>query len=169
MTNKIEIGYIYIVYSRASSNLQENIYKIGKSKDYITRIKGYCKGSEFKLVLKVNDFHNCEKKIKRACIEKYIQRRDYGSEYFECKLRDLYYTVVENCIIIEEVIKTDDIFKNKKCSYECPRCGYKAKQKSHIRKHFTELKKECPAIKNDILLHSNHSKMLHFSTQNFMV
>jgi hypothetical protein len=36
--------------------------------------------------------------------------------------------------------------------YTCVRCGYIAKQKSHMRKHFYDLKKICPAEENDIEL-----------------
>ncbi len=36
--------------------------------------------------------------------------------------------------------------------YTCIRCGYIAKQKAHIRKHFYELTKPCPALLNDIEL-----------------
>lgn len=42
--------------------------------------------------------------------------------------------------------------KAKKPMYECIRCGYEAKQKSHMRKHLYDLKKVCPAIKNKIEL-----------------
>jgi hypothetical protein len=36
--------------------------------------------------------------------------------------------------------------------YTCIRCGYEAKQKSHMRKHLYELKKSCKAIVNKIEL-----------------
>jgi hypothetical protein len=39
-----EKGYIYIIYTRASKNINENVYKIGKTKNYISRINGYMKG-----------------------------------------------------------------------------------------------------------------------------
>lgn len=40
----------------------------------------------------------------------------------------------------------------KKHPYTCPRCGYVAKQKSHMNKHLYELKKPCPATHQDIEL-----------------
>lgn len=40
----------------------------------------------------------------------------------------------------------------KKQPYTCPRCGYIAKQKSHMNKHLHDLKKACPAINEDIEL-----------------
>lgn len=36
--------------------------------------------------------------------------------------------------------------------YECPRCGYHTKYKTHIHKHFYNKHKQCPALKQDIVL-----------------
>lgn len=38
----------------------------------------------------------------------------------------------------------------KKLNYRCPRCGYETSRKSSMQTHFYKVKKECPAIVNDI-------------------
>lgn len=42
--------------------------------------------------------------------------------------------------------------KNKREPFCCIRCGYTTERKENMRKHFTKLKKDCPAIKNDLAL-----------------
>jgi hypothetical protein len=151
--NIIENGYIYIILTRACKNGNEKIYKIGKSKDYEKRLKGYTKGSEFKLVIKVKDYHNCEKKIIKECIDKYIQRKDYGIEYFECNISNLYQTIKNQCEIIEEIIKSDDIFGSIKCTpYSCIKCNFLTKNKKDMRRHLFERKTVCSGTLNDIEL-----------------
>lgn len=39
-----------------------------------------------------------------------------------------------------------------KTHYECTRCGYKSKDKSRMKRHLYELKKQCPSLSNDIEL-----------------
>ncbi len=103
---KEENGYIYILYHRASKNLKENIYKIGKTKNYRNRLRGYTKGSEYKLVIYVKDYNNLEKKLITICKNKFITRKDYGSEYFQCNINELFKTFKENSFIIE-IIKNE--------------------------------------------------------------
>ena len=39
-----------------------------------------------------------------------------------------------------------------KPDYECPRCGYKSRQKKHMRQHLYTLKKDCPEVRQNITL-----------------
>jgi hypothetical protein len=148
--NIIENGYIYIILTRACKNGNEKIYKIGKSKDYEKRLKGYTKGSEFKLVIKVKDYHNCEKLVIKECVEKYIQRTDYGIEYFECNLLNLYHTIINQSKLIEIIIRSEELSSNKKIPYTCIKCGFETDRKSTMYNHLMKKIKSCPASMNKI-------------------
>jgi hypothetical protein len=39
-----------------------------------------------------------------------------------------------------------------KPDYECPRCGYKSRQKKHMHQHLYTLKKDCPEVRQNITL-----------------
>ena len=39
-----------------------------------------------------------------------------------------------------------------KPDYECPRCGYKSRQKKHMRQHLSTLTKDCPEVRQNITL-----------------
>jgi Zn ribbon nucleic-acid-binding protein len=145
----IEDGFIYILHPRACINGNQNVYKLGKTKDYIQRLKGYCKGSEYKYVIKISNFHYEEQKLLKLCREKFIERRDYGTEYFECALQEIYSIINENVNLIETQIQSTDIYYI--IPYTCCRCGYHTKNKKDMRKHLYK-KKICPALENDIEL-----------------
>ncbi len=96
-------GYIYILYPRACKNCNENVYKVGKTQNYKKRMSKYTKGSIYKLVILVNDYHNIETNLLKLCRLKFIERKDYGNEYFECNLINLN-KLVKEITNIEEVI-----------------------------------------------------------------
>jgi hypothetical protein len=82
-------GYVYIFYTRASKNGDESVYKIGKTAEYIRRAGQYTKGGDMKLVLNVKNRHDAENKIKKYFKIEFIQRRDYGTEFFEGDLFEM--------------------------------------------------------------------------------
>jgi hypothetical protein len=82
-------GFIYIIHPRACINANENIYKIGKTKDYTKRIKQYCKGSIYKLIIKVDDITTVENKLIKICNQLFKVRKDYGREYFDADYNQL--------------------------------------------------------------------------------
>ena len=149
--NKIEDGYIYVVHTRACIDCNRDVYKIGKTKDYEKRIKGYTKGSIYKLVLRVSDFHRTEQKLIKLCRKTLIERKDYGCEYFECQLINIVNLVINNSNLIDVII---NLIGNSSCivPYTCIRCNYKTKDKYSIRRHFYERKRPCPATYNKIEL-----------------
>jgi hypothetical protein len=75
--------YIYLIHTRASLNINENVYKIGKTNDFTKRLSGYDKGSIPILILYVNNCDNFEKILLEIFNLTFIKRSDYGSEYFE--------------------------------------------------------------------------------------
>ena len=55
--------YIYLIHTRASLNIKEPVYKIGKTKDFNKRLSGYDKGNNPILMLYVNNSDIFEKLI----------------------------------------------------------------------------------------------------------
>jgi hypothetical protein len=89
----MEIGYvhyIYLVKLREHIKSNENIYKIGKTTQINTkRFRGYPKGSIVLFQIICSDCHKTENDIKQLFKSKYIQRKEYGNEYFEGNHQDM--------------------------------------------------------------------------------
>jgi len=77
-------NYIYLVKEREFIKTNENIYKIGRSKQENTkRFLQYPKGSELIIQARCIDCIKTEKIIIDLFKKKFIHRRDIGNEYFE--------------------------------------------------------------------------------------
>ena len=74
---------IYLLREREFTRLNENIYKIGRSINIKTRMNSYPKGSNIELMMGCNDSIKCEKQLLEIFRTTFIQRKEYGSEYFE--------------------------------------------------------------------------------------
>lgn len=97
----INEGNIYIFYTRACKNIDEPVYKIGKSYNYLKRAEGYDKGGDMIFVVNVSNRHTCENLIKKAFSVEFKQRKDYGAEYFE---GDIFEMVMVMKDILEDYI-----------------------------------------------------------------
>lgn len=87
-----ENGYIYLIRTRASLNVKENVYKFGKtSKPYSIRMNGYDKGYETILVLpiKLEMLDSLEIQLLEQLSSQFKKRDDYGNEYFEGNRLDI--------------------------------------------------------------------------------
>jgi hypothetical protein len=93
-------GYVYIFYTRASKNVDESVYKIGKTAEYISRTGHYMKGGNMLMVLNVKDRHAAERKIKHHFKIEFTPRRDYGTEFFEGD-------VFEMSILMKEILSEE--------------------------------------------------------------
>lgn len=102
-------GHIYIHYPRACKNIEESVYKIGKTHDYINRQAGYTKGGDMLFVISVTNRHDCENIVKSAFRNEFKPRRDYGCEYFEGDVFEMVLTIKE--ILSEYITETDLEFK----------------------------------------------------------
>jgi hypothetical protein len=84
------LEYIYLLREREFIKTNELIYKIGKTKQIPeNRFKGYPKGSEIILVIKVNDCDIAEKHVKILFDNKFVNRTDIGREYYEGNVADM--------------------------------------------------------------------------------
>ena len=88
--------YIYLIHTRASLNINEPVYKIGKTNDFSKRISGYDKGSIPILMLYVNNCDIFEKLIIEIFNTNFIKRTDYGNEYFEGNVSDMIGIIMDN-------------------------------------------------------------------------
>lgn len=76
--------YVYLLKDRTAVRSNEEVYKIGKTKQSnLNRFKSYPKGINLLLMIKCVDCSLVEKKIMHLFKEKYIHNKDYGNEYFE--------------------------------------------------------------------------------------
>jgi hypothetical protein len=76
--------YIYLLQEREFIKTKENIYKIGKTtQPNNERLKQYPKGSSLLLQSICSDCHNIEKNLIKIFKNKFKQRIDIGTEYFE--------------------------------------------------------------------------------------
>ena len=103
--------YIYLIHTRASLNINEPVYKIGKTNDFSKRISGYDKGSKPILILHVNNCDIFEKLIIETFKIHFIKRTDYGNEYFEGNVSDMIGIIMDKfkelnmCYNIEQLNK----------------------------------------------------------------
>lgn len=82
--------YIYLIREREFLRLNENTYKIGKTRcEPNTRLNGYPKGSEVVLFHKVNNCDDAENRILSRFRKHYVQKTEYGVEYFEGDVNEM--------------------------------------------------------------------------------
>ena len=76
--------YIYLLHEREFIKTNENIYKIGKTKqENLKRICNYPNGTKLLLQIICNDCDNLEKLIINIFKEKFILQKEIGNEYFK--------------------------------------------------------------------------------------
>lgn len=77
------MGYIYLLREREFIRLNEETYKIGKTKQSPEkRFVTYPKGSEIYILLKVDNCDESEKILLELFKKKFKHRTEYGEEYF---------------------------------------------------------------------------------------
>ena len=86
--------YIYLIHCRASINISEPVYKVGKTTDFNKRLSGYDKGTEPILVLYVIDCDLFERTILDIFNTTFKKRTDYGSEYFEGDINAMIHLII---------------------------------------------------------------------------
>ena len=151
-------NYIYLIQTREFKNMNQNVYKIGKTKqDNLTRVNQYPKGSQLLLQQICSNCDILESLLIKDFKDKYIHRKDIGNEYFQgcCyeMIKDIHNKIitcmkdykvedkVEDNIdkknmeenINDNQIKTNKIYNyNHQYKYICIICNtYYASYKSH--------------------------------------
>lgn len=87
--------FIYLVRPREYAQKYEDVYKIGRTGDYLyNRLDGYSKSTEIILAMPVNDSITLETELKRLFTTLYIKRKDIGDEYFQGDVQLMIQTIV---------------------------------------------------------------------------
>lgn len=80
----VSAHYIYLLQEREFIKTNENIYKIGKTKqEHLKRFKQYPKGSRLLLQIICSNCDALELQLIKKFKQKFIHRGDIGAEYFE--------------------------------------------------------------------------------------
>lgn len=82
-------GCLYIIQTRESIRLEEDVYKIGKTQSMQQRMNKYPKGSSLHKTIRVSDRHMAEKLVLREFRQKFTRREDMGHEYFQGNLQEM--------------------------------------------------------------------------------
>jgi hypothetical protein len=127
-------NYIYLLQEREFIKTNEKIYKVGMTqKENFQRFNQYPKGSVLLFQIICHDCKNMEVQVIKQFKEKFIQRKDIGSEYFEGNYKSMidiiYLTVKSECIEEEENITPTSVVEvvvpesiNKQTLYKCRYC-----------------------------------------------
>lgn len=126
--------YIYLLQEREFIKTKENVYKVGMTKkENHERFNQYPKGSILLFQVICNNCKNMEKVVVKNFKESFIQRKDYGNEYFEGdykRMIDIIYLTIKNendeCMVeetleeeveeleeLEEVEEVEELKENK--------------------------------------------------------
>ena len=96
-----DVNYIYLLQEREFTKTNENIYKVGMTKQKnFKRFYQYPKGSILLHQMICGDASYFERKILKIFKNEFIHRKDIGNEYFECKnfneMIDIIYSTIRN-------------------------------------------------------------------------
>jgi hypothetical protein len=148
---------IYLIHTRELRSLNEITYKIGRSYDLDVRITQYPKKSKIIFAINCENSVLCERELMKIFKSKFIQKLDYGTEYFEGDKKEMIkeiYNFINNIntdniiknkiikkknkkkIIDKEIIKKEIIEKDIKLNRTCPTCKYTFEYPSRLKKHF---------------------------------
>jgi len=103
--------YIYLVQEREFVKSNEDIYKIGKSKqENLKRFNSYPNGSKLLVQCICTNCNKIERKLIQLFREKYELQKDIGNEYFKGNYIEMIKDIHEN--IFNFVDDTEEVFEN---------------------------------------------------------
>lgn len=86
--------YVYLIRTREFKNLNENVYKLGRTINPKSRFGSYPPGSEINVISKCDNCEEVEKNLLGIFSDKFIIRKDLGNEYFQgninCMTKEIY-------------------------------------------------------------------------------
>jgi len=94
------INYIYLLQEREFLKTNENIYKIGKTKqENLKRLGNYPNGTQLIFQMICNDCDIIERRIIDTFTDKYLLQKDIGNEYFKGNYNEMIddiYNLIKN-------------------------------------------------------------------------
>lgn len=121
----MEQGFVYLLRTREFIKCNENIYKIGKTKNIRQRFLQYPKNSELLYVKRVENCTTTEKMIIKKFNVSFNQKKDIGREYYEGELDDM--IVIYDAIVGTKMSAQECIKKTKPSEHEdieCPKLEF---------------------------------------------
>lgn len=99
--------YIYLIKEREFIKTDEEIYKIGKTKQTNNkRFSSYPKGSILILQVYNDEVDKLEKKLIKIFNKKFTHAESYGKEYFGGNCNDMQNIIFDNLNLTDKIIKT---------------------------------------------------------------
>ena len=77
------MSYIYVIYTREFLKHQEHVYKVGKTKNIMGRLRQYPRGSKLLFAQYVHDCDILENLVINYLSKIFKVRTEIGTEYFE--------------------------------------------------------------------------------------
>ena len=115
---------LYLIHTRELHTLQKNIYKIGRSYKLYDRIKQYPKTSKIMFIINCKESVLREKNLILLFKSKFIQKLDYGTEYFQGDIDDMIKEIF-NYIYNNKTIDSKIVAKvDNKVNRTCLKCNY---------------------------------------------
>lgn len=111
-----DFNYIYLLQEREFIKSNENVYKVGKTKQTIQkRLKNYAKGSKLLFFMECNNCDIMEKEILKLFKEKFKLRAEFGTEHFEGNKNEMIKILFDK--IYEDILtnnncKNNEVTKN---------------------------------------------------------
>lgn len=136
--------YVYLLIEREFIHKNEPVYKIGQTKNLKTRIRAYPKNSKLVLSFIVNNCKVVERSIMKVFKEKFKQRLDIGTEYFEGHLEEIK-SAFEEIVLIENAKPSDQRSMTSDDQQPMCECGvlctsnYKLERHRRSRSHESNL------------------------------
>jgi hypothetical protein len=165
--------YIYLVQEREFIKTNEEIYKIGKSKqENLKRFNSYPKGSELLFQCVCNNCNKIENILIKLFKKKYELQKNIGNEYFKGNyidmIKDIYFTIFntkdDKCYINNIELNKDNTISSvneeinevKDKKYKCEKCN----KRYLTAKFYNEHIKDC----NGLNILTCHKCMFTFKT-----
>lgn len=153
----ISTHYIYLLKEREFEKTNENIFKLGKTKQLnLKRITNYPNGTILLYQENCIDCDDMEKRIINIFKSKFKNRSDIGYEYFEGD------PVEMKKIINEEILH--EYNRNKIIDEpKCKKCGKSFSSNSYLKKHLDI----CKGVSNPLECHICHKVFAHYNSKSF--
>lgn len=141
--------FVYMLIEREFIKCKENIYKIGRTRDIKSRLMGYPKGSQLLISLNVADSKYVEKQMITIFKQKYKQRTDIGTEYFEGILVEMQQDF-NNIVAAQLQPLTQVSFSEQECDQKnslhqtyIRECGVSCKKKISLKRQLSQSAYRC--------------------------
>lgn len=87
-------GWLYAIQTRHSIDCRLRVFKLGRTGNVPKRLVQYPKGSELRCCVPVSRMVDAETMLLALCRIRFIQRKDFGKEYFEGDLLQIMQTML---------------------------------------------------------------------------